>query len=374
VLVEADTVELGGSDELAVSLDGGGRPTVALGRGTAALAVRVGDSILLRVGRGTLGPAATLEARARASDGLVRVAGREYRGRVTLSVAGGAILAVNHLAIEEYLVGVVTAEMGRRAVGEEAALEAQAIASRTYALAALERGRGRPYDLRATVADQAYLGVERETEMGRAAVAATRGMVLTVGGLPIEAFFHSTCGGRTAAGGEVFQNGHRSYLRAVSDLGPDGASWCSVSPRFRWRETWTADQLRRVLQQSLTVYGVSPEQVTDVLDIVAASHTSSGRVAALRIRIPRRTVTVAGSNAVRAVLGPEPGSALRSAVFDLRVTRNAGRVTLVEADGRGAGHGVGLCQWGAVGRARAGQGAARILTAYFPGAVLERRW
>jgi len=75
---------------------------------------------------------------------------------------------------------------------------------------------------------------------------------------------------------------------------------------------------------------------------------------------------------VRAVLRPEPGQLLQSTAFQLVVTKQDGQVARVVAAGAGSGHGVGLCQWGAVGRARAGQDYAKILVTYFPGTTLER--
>ena len=90
------------------------------------------------------------------------------------------------------------------ASAEQEALRAQAIVSRTYALRNLRRWRAQGFDLYASVADQVYGGVASETPEGRAAVDATRGQVLTYGGAPIDAFFYSTCGGRTADGTEVF--------------------------------------------------------------------------------------------------------------------------------------------------------------------------
>jgi stage II sporulation protein D len=99
--------------------------------------------------------------------------------------------------------------------------------------------------------------------------------------------------------------------------------------------------------------------------------TPSGRVGQLTVSLRRGDVLVDGPS-VRQVLRPVSGDPLRSNTFTLTVARDGGRVTRLTADGAGAGHGVGLCQWGAVGRSRAGQDHERILAAYYPGAVLER--
>jgi stage II sporulation protein D len=111
--------------------------------------------------------------------------------------------------------------------------------------------------------------------------------------------------------------------------------------------------------------------VSEVRDVRVAYRTPSGRVGQLAVGLRRGDVLVDEPN-VRQVLRPVSGEVLRSNTFTLTVTRDGGRVTRLAADGAGAGHGVGMCQWGAVGRSRAGQDHERILAAYYPGAVLER--
>jgi stage II sporulation protein D len=111
--------------------------------------------------------------------------------------------------------------------------------------------------------------------------------------------------------------------------------------------------------------------VSVVRDVRVSYRTPSGRVGQLTVSLRRGDVVVDGPN-VRQVLRPLSGDPLRSNTFTLTETRDGGRVTRLAADGAGAGHGVGLCQWGAVGRSRAGQDHERILAAYYPGAVLER--
>ena len=137
---------------------------------------------------------------------------------------------INRVGLESYLLGVVSAEMGRRGPTEQAALRAQAIVSRTYALRNLGRWKAQGFDLAATVADQVYSGQGAETPEGRAAVVDTRGRVLTYAGAPIEAFFYSTCGGRTADGAEVFRGTARPYLRSVRIRPPMGVLLQYLSP------------------------------------------------------------------------------------------------------------------------------------------------
>lgn len=303
---------------------------------------------------------------------LVRVNGRSYRGIVEIVRDTGGITVVNRVLLESYLLGVVSAEMGRRNLAEFEALKAQAVVSRTYALRNLRRRVALGFDLHAGVADQVYAGSGSETPEGLDAVRATRGMVLTYDGAPIDAFYYSTCGGQTADGVEAFRAASRPYLRSFPDVDEHGMAYCSISPRYRWREEWTGEALRATLRRTLPVAaGVSGERARDVRDVWVAQRTGSGRVGRLAITLGSGPVMVDGP-AVRQVLRPASGELLRSAAFTLSATGAGSGVTRLVAEGSGAGHGVGLCQWGAVGRSRAGQDFRRILGAYYPGATLRR--
>ena len=295
-----------------------------------------------------------------------------YRGALEAFVTAGGLTVVNVVPLEAYLRGVVNAEMGRRADNERAALEAQAVVSRTYAL----RNRGRfatdGYDLRAALADQVYGGVPAETDLGARAVAATAGQALTWHGELIAPFFHSTCGGSTATPEEAFISIRGApYLRPVSDRRP-GGHYCDISPRFRWSVEWGGDALRDILGRTLPAQlGVDAAQVTRVRDVYVRRTGGSGRAVDVRVRFDGGEVPVPGY-AVRAVFATPEGRSLGSSAIRLAAVREADTVTQLRAEGSGWGHGVGLCQWGAVGRARAGQDAATILTTYFPGSRLAR--
>jgi stage II sporulation protein D len=336
------------------------------------LAVRGGGIVAMGPGGATTAPSERFEIVSPDSDALVEVNGRPYRGAFAAVRDSVGLTLVDRLPMEAYLAGVVSAEMGRRRPEDQQALEAQAVVSRTFALRHLGRRDRQGFDLYATVADQVYGGAAAESPEGREAVDATRGQVLTWDGTPIDAFFYSTCGGHTASGTEVFRAADRPYLRSVSDLDDSGVAYCSISPRYRWHEEWSGDALRTVLRRTLPeVAGVRGGDVAAVRDVRVARRTPSGRVGELSIGLPREEVRVEGAN-VRRVLRPVSGEILRSAAFTLTVNGAGRRVTRLAADGQGAGHGVGFCQWGAVGRSRAGQEYRRILAAYFPGTQLER--
>jgi stage II sporulation protein D len=286
---------------------------------------------------------------------------------------GTGITAINRVGLESYLLGVVSAEMGRRGTEEQAALRAQAIVSRTYALRNLGRWKAQGFDLTSTVSDQVYSGQAAETPEGRQAVAETRGRVLTYDGAPIEAFFYSTCGGRTADGYEVFRGASRPYLRSIPDEAGNGSVYCSISPRYRWHEEWTGEALRSTLERNLPAPGGVRSYVREVSNVRVARRSSSGRVDQLAIGLGGPEIKVDGPS-IRQVMRPSSGEPLKSTAFNLVATVADNRVTRLVVDGMGAGHGVGFCQWGAVGRARAGQSSEQILAAYFPGTRLERRY
>ena len=321
-------------------------------------------------------PSEMLDIVSSRTDALVQVNGRPYRGAISAFRDRTGVTVVDRVPMESYLLGVVSAEMGRRSTVEQEALRAQAIVSRTFALRNLRRWRAQGFDAYATVADQVYGGVAAETPEGRAAVEGTRGQVLTYGGALIDAFFYSTCGGRTADGTEVFRAANRPYLRSVPDVADDGVAYCSISPRFRWHEEWTGEALRATLQRTLAALppgsvGGAARDVSEVRDVRVSYRTPSGRVGQLAIGLRLGDALVDGPT-VRQVLRPITGELLRSSRFNLTVSRAGGQVTRLVVDGAGAGHGVGFCQWGAVGRSRAGQDHEQILAAYYPGAVLER--
>jgi len=364
---------VGGGEALAVTLPDGSHLWV-IPRGETWQITRTGRSFVLSSRRWTSSALGSVTVTAVDPNGLVRADGRFYRGMITILSGDAGMTLVNRVGLESYLQGVVSAEMGRREPRDQAALQAQAVVSRTFAIRKLGQRRTRAYDLSASVNDQVYGGQSAETPEGRSAVAATRGLVLTYGGAPIDAFFYSTCGGRTAAGTEVFRGAERPYLRSVLDQSETGAVYCSISPRYRWHEEWTGEALRATLQRSLPLSStVRSEDVREISDVRVTRRSASGRVDQLAIGLAGSEVRVDGP-AIRQVMRLTSGEPLRSTAFTLLTTRGDHRVTHLSVDGAGSGHGVGLCQWGAVGRARAGQGYAQILSAYFPGTRVERRY
>lgn len=308
---------------------------------------------------------------ARRDSGLVRVDGRRYRGGVeVLALPGRGLVLINRVQLEDYLQGVVPLEIGRRGPAERAAIEAQAVAARTYALANLGRRDSLGFDVFGSVEDQVYGGAEAERPEATRAVRATRGQVLTWRDRPIRAYYHADGGGRTARVDEVWNLPDAPYLQSVADTAPDGEDWGASDPRHVWQVHWTRSELADALAAGLSsYYGSGVARPDGVTEVRVLGRTPSGRVAGLEIRTAAGRYVIE-RNDVRFVLLRPDGRVLPSTLFRVEAgpDADAGGLTV---RGRGNGHGVGMCQWGAIGRARAGQSYEHILAAYYPGAQLR---
>jgi stage II sporulation protein D len=306
------------------------------------------------------------------------VNGRAYRGELLVfASAPERVTAVNVLDLESYLRSVVPAEIGGAGNGRLEAVKAQAVAARSYTLALLSRWRARGFDLLATVEDQVYLGIPGERADVDAALAATTGVVALHEGRPIEAFYCSTCGGSTAGADEAWGRPARDYLVPRADHARGGPeAFCSASPHYRWSETWDGAELERILKTTLPrVLGAkNPDSWGRLENLSLASRSRSERVEELSIEFERARFQI-GRDAVRWVLRRSSGEGLRSALLrKIDVKRAKGRVARVRIDGSGYGHGVGMCQFGAMGMARAGYDYDEILRFYYPGIDLVRAY
>jgi stage II sporulation protein D len=218
--------------------------------------------------------------RGKADNGLSNGA---YRGRLVLSRDGRAVLVVNSVGLDQYLYGVVPAEMPASWPAE--ALKAQAVVARSYALRS--RRPTAPYDVFADTRSQVYRGVLAETTASNAAVRTTRAHVVTAGGEIAQTFFFSTSGGRTATNEEAFGGAPISYLRSVDDPYDD------LSPYHAWEATFTAAQARSRLK-SITSGSFRGLEV--------ATRTGSGRAATMTVHGSGGDTTASAAT-VRTLLG-----------------------------------------------------------------------
>lgn len=320
---------------------------------------------------------APLVLRADRADDQVLFNGKRYRGVLRFFPAddGVSVMVVNVLGVEQYLRGVVPLEIGgSRNAGEQAAVEAQAVAARSYTFVRLAAAGGSAarhanYDLVAGTSDQVYGGVDGERTFADIAVAGTAGLVLKYGGRTVDAPYSASCGGETASPDEVWRSGGAAYLRRVSDRIPGTQRYyCDPAPRFAWTRTLESSELDGALRQYLRAYTAVPAAGPGhATAVTIEARTPSGRVGRLVIQTDAGRYSLRG-NDVRYVLRPAGGEILNSTYFSVEGENAAdGSLRRLIIRGNGWGHGIGLCQWGAIGRARAGQDFRTILRTYYPG-------
>jgi len=283
---------------------------------------------------------------------------RAYSGVMEVEARPRELLAINIVPEEEYLESVVADEMPAGWPME--ALKAQAVVSRTYLRKNRNRHRADRYDFCDLAHCQVYEGRRHASNRVRDALRATDGQVLAYHGELIEALFHSCCGGVTASNDTIWAGRARAYLPLRSDAAA-GRAYCADSPDFHW--TFRASK-RDVGKALADVLGRSPD--TGAFQTLAIHSTdSNGRVDLLQAGWDGGTSRVPAYDLYLHWGRRNGWHQIKSTWFTLR---DEGPDLVF--DGRGLGHGVGLCQWGARGRALAGQRYEEILAHYFPGTRL----
>ncbi|MGB5105515.1 MAG: SpoIID/LytB domain-containing protein [Candidatus Zixiibacteriota bacterium] len=295
---------------------------------------------------------------------------RKFRGIFEFYPDGhDTMYVVNVLHVEDYLRGVLAPEIGRRKEEEVEAVKAQAVAARTYALVTRNKYPGKEYDLVNEILDQVYTGVEGEQRLTDLALKQTRGEVMKSAGRLIDAYYHSTCGGHTDNIEDVWEKEPRSYLVSVED-----DTFCNWSKYYTWDEEFPAVTLLANVRSYLKSTGRTSSRLGKTLnDIAIESRSPGGRIAALKL-VTEAGSTALGKDIIRwAFARPGLPGILRSSDFAVELKRNAnGSVATALLHGRGYGHGVGMCQCGAIGRARAGIDYKSILTHYYKGVEIQK--
>jgi stage II sporulation protein D len=306
--------------------------------------------------------------------------GVAYPGRILVRAdgAGPAARIVNVLPLETYLEGVLPHEMGNPGPDAFAALEAQAIAARTYAMSRIEMRKLESFDVYAGVRDQVYGGRDQMHKLVSGAVRETRGIVLTYKGELAWTYYCATCGGHTSDIRRVWpQREPARYLYGAYDRDPDeNASFCRWVHNFRWQYSFSGKELGHILRKTIPAeLGVDPERVGSLIDIGVSQRNPSGRVRYLEIMTTKGSFTVEGDR-IRWVLmtDPDAGRILPSTMFDLRKEMRDQRLAFVSIVGGGNGHGVGMCQNGAIEMARAGYTHEMILAHYYQGTKTETKY
>jgi stage II sporulation protein D len=311
-------------------------------------------------------------ARATTPDGFLTVDGKRYRGEIGFFASDTGVVVVNRLLMDDYLAGVVPLEIGPRTPAESAAVQAQAVGARSYAFVKIDAPRNASYDLVGTVFDQVYGGVDAETPSATAAVQSTRGLVLLYAGRVVNAPYSAVCGGTTAEQQDVWRAPQEPYLKRVSDRVPGtDRHYCDISPRFSFTRTFTSAEVDAVIARYLSQYVTVPAGgAGHVRRVGIESRTPGGRVAVLSVSAERGTFELL-ANDIRFVFRNPAGEILGSTNFSVETTAGSdGGLASLTFRGTGFGHGIGMCQWGAIGRARAGQDFRTILTTYYQGTTV----
>jgi len=279
---------------------------------------------------------------------LIQLNDRAYRGRVEIhKEKDKGLQAVNVLDLEEYLRGVIKEEISPQWPLE--ALKAQAVVARTFALRQIMDNPDQLFHLKCTTDSQVYGGRQGEDSRSDLAVQETSGLVLTYKGEPIPAFYHAACGGHTEDAAEVWSYNHTSLQGVL-------CSYCWIRPVYSWQVSLKQEEIRRALLR----WGY---QVGEIEAITPLARTKTNRILRLEIRHDLGRTLMEGKR-FRQCLGYD---LIRSTNFFVK-RENSG----FSFQGKGWGHGVGLCQWGAKGMAERAFSYEAILQHYYPGTRLSR--
>jgi len=271
--------------------------------------------------------------------GDLLVNGARYPGDIEIWKGNAGLYLINELPLEAYIKSVVGAEVG--ADWDMEALKTQAVISRTYALYQKAQNNNQNFDLTSSVLHQVYKGLNENARISYA-VMNTEGEVLTYNGKIIEAFYHSTSGGLTEAPEEVF-NKSLPYLKPVSGS-------CETSPYWVWERRIPVEEIEKALN------------ISGLREIKIASYTSTKRVKTIDIVLAGGTLSIKATD-LRKTIG---WNRLPSTNFTVSRNNN-----VMVFDGKGYGHGVGLCQWSALEMAKSGSGYKDILSHFYPGTILQ---
>jgi stage II sporulation protein D len=271
--------------------------------------------------------------------GDLLVMGTHYTGDIDVWKGDNGLYLINELPIEEYVKDVVAVEV--RPDWETEALKAQAVISRTYAVYQKKMNGASIYHIASSVIHQVYKGNNPDERVAHA-VAETSSEILTFNNRPIEAFYHSTCGGRTENPEDVFGKNY-PYLKSIE-------SNCEISPYWFWEKRIQLTEIEKALNLS------------GIKEISIKSYTSTNRVKQLDIIDSSGTTTINATD-LRKALG---WSRLPSTNF--HISRDGDSIIF---EGKGYGHGVGLCQWSTLQMAREGKNYKEILSLFYPGTTIQ---
>lgn len=312
--------------------------------------------------------AGQFEIRPQAEGEFLEFKGRSYRGIFRIKAARSVML-INVLPLEEYLQAVIYPEMGPASKPSDfEALKAFSVCLRNYTYMKIRESRGE-YDVYADHRDQVYNGIEGERAFSTKAISETKEMILEYNGALAKTFYFAACGGSTENSDNVFSEKGIPYLQGVTD---GDEAYCSIAPSYRWNEEIPAAELLADLKSA----GLISSLKYTISDVKVESRFNSGRVNQLIFSLAdingrAKNVSLFGNSLRNIIKSSRTKGLLRSNWFEIDPVMEDGRLSSLKLSGKGTGHGVGFCQWGAIGQSRKGKNFQEILYFYFPGTQLN---
>lgn len=285
---------------------------------------------------------------------------KKYRGIIRFVCSGKSLMILNVLNLEDYLRGVLPSELGNiKSDSLKEAIEAFCITSRTFALNRIKEKK-KYYDLESSVLSQVFSSVETENKLCNYAIDNTKSLIVSYEGKPAQVFYSSCCGGYIEDSRNVFNATLIPYLKAHPDGEPAN---CRFSPFFKWQEEYSAEDIVNLLKSSGKKIGDSLEitnmNITDIYE--------SGRAYSLDIHFSDSSVINILSKDMRNIIKRKNGKGiLKSSLFKVTEKFQGEKLDLIILEGKGNGHGVGLCQWGSFQLSKEGKSYSEILQFYFP--------
>lgn len=270
--------------------------------------------------------------------------GNAYAGKIYLLADGNVFHIVEYAPLETYLYGVLPYEMSHTWPAE--ALKAQAVAARTFTLQSMQTTGKRYFDLYNDVRSQMYKGTGKIYPSVKTAVDKTRGEVLTYNGKLFYTYYHGNCGGATDS-----VTSWNPGAKAIKPLSGAKCGYDKQAKNYSWQQT--------VPRSKAESYAASLGLKGKLKSIKISRKTGTGRATNITVRTQKGSKTVPCGN-FRTAFG------LKSC----KITKLSLRKKEVLFKGRGSGHGVGMCQDGANGMAKAGKTYKQILKKYYPGAKI----
>ncbi len=303
------------------------------------------------------------------SESVILFSGKKYRGDFLIVYSdNNKILVLNRLSIEDYLLGVLHPEMAVKSTQPERleALKAFAVCARTFAKMKVEKGNTY-YDITDDVRDQVFDGCGNYTELDQIAVSTTSGEILKFKEKLAEIFYHSACGGMLEDPANVFSGKVDEYLSSKKD-GEERPN-CEISPTFSWKESYTQAELIKLLKEK----NLLTKKQKVVKDLAISEVFGSGRAKEVRISFDAGDDVILKATEIRNFfIRKDTKGILRSSLFTISTEVVKGDLKKITLNGKGSGHGVGLCQWGAMNLSSLGKNYNEILDFYFHGCTIGR--